>query len=184
MLFRSGLGLATVHGIVKAHHGDIILESEMGQGTAFSIFFPRSEGDAKAKDATAFYCPGGNERILVVDDEEPLVELSQKLLENLGYTVTGLASSLAALELFRRNAQAFDLVMTDLTMPQMNGLDLTAELRAVRPDIPIVLCTGFSYKISSDTIEASGIKGLILKPMLLDEMARTVRTVLDSVKNN
>ena len=176
----TGLGLATVHGIVNSHNGDIILETEVGSGTSISVFLPLGEAEVEEQGEVELLCPRGCEKILLVDDERPLVELGRNLLEKLGYTVTGLTSSVSALEIFQEDPLFFDLVITDLTMPNLNGLDLTAKITALRPDLPVVLCTGFSSKISMETIFDAGIRGVILKPMLLHEMARTIRKVLNS----
>ena len=181
----TGLGLAVVYGIVKEYHGDIRVYSEMGKGTVFHVYLPLM---AKSRHAAASVAeqqehPSGNERILLVDDEEPNVRLIKRMLAQLGYRVISRTDSGAALDIFRAEPDAFDLVFTDMTMPHMTGAQLAKELIAVRPDIPIVLCTGFSESINRDKAEAVGIRGFLMKPVVRSEIAHMVRKVLDEAKS-
>ena len=123
---------------------------------------------------------GGRERILFVDDEEILAEWGKAVLERLGYKATAMTDSVKALKHFSKNPSRFDLVLTDQTMPKMTGLDLARELLAVRPDIPIVLCTGHSDAISPEIAKAAGIKGFLMKPLLKPKLAAGIRSALDS----
>ena len=123
--------------------------------------------------------PMGNEHILLVDDEEPIVQMEKTILERLGYHVTSRTASIEALEVFKAKADTFDLVITDMTMPNMTGDQLAKELLAVNPDIPIIILTGFSERISKATIETVGIKGLLMKPVVISDMALEIRRVLD-----
>jgi CheY-like chemotaxis protein len=122
--------------------------------------------------------PGGKERILFVDDEEILVEMSKEMIDTLGYQTTGAADSRTALELFRSRPDHFDLVITDMTMPHMTGLELSKEIRKLRPDIPIILCTGFNELISEEKARALGIQGFAMKPLNLRHIAELIRTSL------
>jgi CheY-like chemotaxis protein len=123
--------------------------------------------------------PTGNERILLVDDEPVLVEIGTRQLESLGYTVAGATGSVDALARFMRDPGAFDLVITDMTMPQMAGDQLSRRIFAVRPDIPIILCTGFTMRITEKKALAMGIRAFIMKPLVAAHLAETVRRVLD-----
>jgi len=179
----TGLGLAVVYGIVTDHHGEIRVSSEEGQGTTFRVYLPLitkpCETPSKPPvmgDAT------GDERILIVDDEEAIARLEAQMLERLGYRITSRVSSLEALETFKANPDGFDMVITDMTMPQMTGDQLANELIAIRPGIPIILCTGFSERMNLDKAEAMSIKGYLMKPVTLSELAKTVREVLDRAK--
>ncbi|BBO81800.1 hypothetical protein DSCO28_23660 [Desulfosarcina ovata subsp. sediminis] len=176
----TGLGLAVVFGILKEHLGDIKVYSEWGNGTTFNVYLPIIAKSEKAeiieqKDV----CSNGNERILLVDDETSIVRLEKQMLERLGYTVTTFTSSAEALEAFRTNPRLFDLVVSDMTMPKMTGDQLARKLTALRPDIPIIICTGFSERINQENVTAFGVKGLLMKPIVKSEMAKMVRTVLD-----
>jgi PAS domain S-box-containing protein len=176
----TGMGLSVVHGIVKAHQGAITVSSRPGQGTTFRIYFPLLDDQAPAEPLPqARELPHGQERILVVDDEEPLLSLVTRMLEMLGYRVTGRSSGAEALARFKMDPHAFDLVITDLIMPRMTGLDLAREIKALRPELPIILCTGFSEQMSRERARELGIARLLRKPMVLVEVARTVREVLD-----
>lgn len=180
----TGLGLAVVYGIVKEYHGEIKVYSEVGKGTAFHVYLPlmkKSCNEAVSIENMQNY-RSDNEQILLVDDEEANVRLIKRNLEHLGYRVTARVNSLEALEAFRANPDAFDLVFTDMTMPNMTGTQLANELTKIRPDIPILLCTGFSECISRDSAEAVGIKGFLMKPVAKSELAYKVREVLDAVK--
>ena len=176
----TGLGLAVVYGIVKKLKGDIKVYSEVGKGTTFNIYLPLME-KAVVTDTLkqAENDPKGNERILLVDDEEAIVNLEKLMLERLGYHVTERTSSSDALKAFQANPSAFDLVISDMTMPNMTGDQLAKELISVRPDIPIIICTGFSERIDKEKAEAIGVKGLLMKPVVRSEMAKMVRKVLD-----
>jgi PAS domain S-box-containing protein len=176
----TGMGLAVVHGIVKGHNGLITVESELGKGTTFSIFFPAVEKEAMAETETGEKLPTGSERILFVDDEVSLVKMGQQRLERLGYKVEATISPIEALELFRYKPDQFDLVITDLTMPKMTGDKLVKEILSIRPDIPIILCTGFSEKIDEKKANAIGASDYIEKPLDKRDFAFIIRKVLDA----
>jgi signal transduction histidine kinase len=178
----TGMGLAVAHGIVASHGGAIAVESAPGQGATFAVYFPRLDDTATEEqpedDAAA--PRGSGERILFVDDEVPLTELGRDMLVQLGYDVVVRTSSREALEAFRSTPYRFDLVITDQTMPQMTGEALAQEMRRLRPAIPIILCTGFSHLINEEKARAAGIDAFCMKPLIMHDLAHTIRTVLSS----
>ncbi len=178
----TGLGLSVVHGIIKEHGGEIQVYSEVGKGTVFHVYLPLLENarDSKAAAVTRKY-PTGCERILLVDDEEPIVLLEQMMLEKLGYLVTVRTSSPDALAAFKANPGNFDLVISDRSMPNMTGDQLAGDLISIRPGIPIILCTGFSNENDVKRAKAMGVKGFLMKPVAIGDLAATVRKVLDDV---
>jgi CheY-like chemotaxis protein len=179
----TGLGLAVVHGVVKKHEGAISVYSEPGKGTTFNLYFPAHGIEAAAAVREATSVPlGKGERILFVDDEELLVSLGQSMLERLGYQVTTQTSSLQALATFTANPEHFDLVITDQTMPQMSGADLAQKLLAVRPDLPVILVTGYSTTINAEKAQAIGIREMLLKPSTMQALGEAIRRVLDASK--
>jgi two-component system cell cycle sensor histidine kinase/response regulator CckA len=179
----TGLGLSVVHGIVKEHGGDIRVCSETGKGAAFHVYLPLLEAIIDNKDTTdTGQYPTGCERILLVDDEEMVVLLEQMMLEKLGYQITARTSSPDALAAFKANPGNFDLVISDRGMPNMTGEQLAREIFSIKPEIPIILCTGFSDENDEKRAKASGIKGFLMKPVSLDNLAITVRKVLDERK--
>ncbi len=174
----TGMGLAMVHGIVKRHGGAISVQSQPGNGASFEIIFPII-GQADADEVKMIDdLPRGHERILFVDDESSMVELNKQRLERLGYSVETRTDPVAALALFASDADAFDLVITDMTMPHMSGDALARELLKIRPDLPIILCTGYSARISEEKALELGIKKYIEKPIEMEILARSVREVL------
>ncbi|MDY6950757.1 MAG: PAS domain S-box protein [Thermodesulfobacteriota bacterium] len=175
----TGMGLAVVHGIVKAHGGVLTVYTEREKGSTFRVYLPAIEKKAKPEVDVKEKLPTGTEHILFVDDEQPLVHLGKQVLETLGYDVTTRTGSVEALEAFRRQPDRFDLVITDMTMPAMTGDKLAGEIMKIRPDIPVILCTGFSTRISEDKSKAAGIRGFLLKPFLKRDVAETIRRVLD-----
>jgi PAS domain S-box-containing protein len=181
----TGLGLSVVHGIVKEHGGDIRVYSEVGKGTVFHVYLPLLEDamDSKTAAITRKY-PTGHERILLVDDEEPIMRMEQMMLERLGYQVTTRISSPDALAAFKANPDLFDLVISDRGMPNMTGDQLAGELISIRPGIPIILCTGFSNDNDVKRAKAMGVKGFLMKPVAIGDLAAMVRKVLDDVEHS
>ena len=175
----TGLGLAVVHGIVKHHGGAIQVKSQPGAGTTFDLYFPMmSDRSVPLNAADEGENAGGKERILFVDDEPAIVELGKRLLESLGYIVTGCTGALEALERFKAGSQDFDLLITDMTMPQMTGDRLAIEIMRIRPELPVIVCTGYSERIDPERAQHLGIRFLIMKPFLKVEMANAVRKAL------
>ncbi|HBZ56989.1 MAG TPA: hybrid sensor histidine kinase/response regulator, partial [Syntrophobacteraceae bacterium] len=175
----TGMGLAVVHGIVKRHRGAIAIHSEPDKGTIVEIYLPRIDAPTAPLEEGRIPYPRGHEHILFVDDESSLVAMAQHMLERLGYQVTVQTSSLGALEAFRSHPQDFDLIITDLTMPNMTGLDLTREILKERPEIPVIMCTGFSELLTPEDAKAIGIRELIMKPIHTRQIAQTIRRLLD-----
>jgi CheY-like chemotaxis protein len=175
----TGMGLAMVHGIVTAYGGEITVNSTLGLGTTFTLYLPVSgKGNADVLYQSEDL-PKGTERILFVDDEAPIVKMGSQILERLGYSVTTRTGSVKALELFRAKPDEFDLVITDMTMPDMTGDQLAAELMKIRPTLPIVICSGYSNRLSDQSAQKLGIKAFSHKPIVKADLAKTVRDVLD-----
>ena len=175
----TGMGLAMVHGIVKRHNGAISVQSKPGEGSSFHILFPLIEQVQQDAAEKMDGLPRGHERILFVDDENSIVEFNKQRLERLGYTVEIRTDSVKALSLFLSSPDAFDLVITDMTMPGMTGDILARELLKIRPDLPIILCTGYSARMSEEKATELGIKKYLEKPVEMENLARSVREVLD-----
>ncbi|MCK4413395.1 MAG: PAS domain S-box protein [Candidatus Eisenbacteria sp.] len=177
----TGLGLSTVGGIVRSHRGAIEVTSAPGEGALFEIFLPicKPLAGAKSSDETDERIPRGNERILVVDDEEMIVDFVRRALERLGYEVLAFTDSTAALRAFRADPQLCDLVITDQTMPGTPGDALAKEMLAIRRDLPIILTTGYNDRIDDARAQALGIRAFRAKPVAFADLARTLRALLD-----
>ena len=178
----TGLGLSVVHGIVTSVGGSIAVSSTVDKGTIIHAFFPILETDDCEDVADdQLDLPRGNERVLVVDDEQPIIEMEVRILERLGYTVKGFTDSEELLSYFRQESDKWDLVITDMAMPKCNGVELAVELQKIKEGIPIILCSGFTSQISEKEVRAKGIKEFILKPLKISDFAVAVRNVLDEV---
>ncbi len=177
----TGLGLATVHGIVSVLNGTITVESLLGKGTTFTVYLPRlTANDCTFETVKTALPRGRGEHILLVDDEDAIVRLSKQLLERLGYKVTCRTESTQALLTFKQDPHLFDLIITDYTMPDMTGIQLAEEIFRIKPDIPMILCTGYSEIISEEKARKIGIREYIMKPVVKNEIAGIIRKVLDS----
>ena len=175
----TGMGLYVVLGIVRGHHGAISVQSEPGKGTVFDIFFPVVSKEAVAEPETDEAVPQGHEQVLIVDDEASLLITCREMLEKLGYGVNACADPLEALEQFKQNPAQIDLVITDMTMPRMTGEKLGQELLKIRPDLPIIIATGYSKRINEESALEMGFKGLIMKPLDRRNLAKAIREALD-----
>jgi len=175
----TGLGLSIVHGIIKSYGGSITCHSQMGKGTDFTIIFPAFEEEAVSDTQPIEKISLGTERILLIDDESMLAEMAGEMLGRLGYSVTVKTNSLEALNTFKNEPDAFDLVITDQTMPGMTGMDLSRRILQIRSDMIIILCTGFSPLISEEKAKAIGIKGFAYKPLTKKGLANLIRQLLD-----
>ena len=176
----TGLGLSVVHGIVRSHEGAVTVVSQPVAGSTFCVFFPVGAKEVEIQPAIGpVGIPMGKESILFVDDEQELARLGKQALELFGYTVFSTANSVDALETFRAAPDKFDLVVTDQTMPQMTGMELAGELRQIRPNIPVILCTGYSELVTEQNMRAAGIQEVMMKPLVIREVGRIIRRVLD-----
>ncbi|MDM8536660.1 ATP-binding protein, partial [Desulfobacterales bacterium HSG17] len=176
----TGMGLSVVHGIIKNMHGTIKVYSELNKGTEFHVYLPIAETVKKQKVAyNTAVIQGGTEHILLVDDEQSIIEMEKIMLLRLGYKVTTRTSSIEALEAFRPTPDKFDMVITDMAMPNLSGDELSVELNKIRSGIPVLLCTGFSETMSEEKATAMGINGFLLKPIVKKELAHKIREVLD-----
>lgn len=177
----TGLGLSTVYGIVKHLCGDITVQSRAKKGTTVTVYLPLvTWAEPLVKDIKETILPAlGNEKILLVDDEITIVELEKQMLERLGYRATAHSNSLEALETFKADPDEYDLVITDMSMQDMTGDELAKAILSIKPDIPVILCTGFSARINQEKAFAMGIKGFLMKPVVVSELASTVRKLLE-----
>lgn len=177
----TGLGLSVVHGILQTHDGVLHLESEPGEGAAFEIYFPAQEATVEKPKPEKVPEPmsvRGQGTLLLVDDEEALLSIGQRLLRGIGYTVVTAQTAAQALSIFRQNPGGFDLLITDYTMPGCTGLDLAAEIRKLRPDLPMLICTGYGASLTPEVVARNGFHDVLLKPVEMATLFRAVRAAL------
>jgi CheY-like chemotaxis protein len=175
----TGMGLAVVHGIVKSCKGDIKVYSEPGKGAVFQIVLPRAAAEkTEGLSVVEREAPQGSESVLLVDDEDVLLDVGEKILGSLGYRVTATGSAVEALEVFKKNPAGFDIVITDQTMPQLTGYELAQRLMEIRADMPVILCTGYSDLVTAESAIAGGIRAFVIKPLNRLAIAETIRKVL------
>ncbi len=180
----TGLGLAVVQGIVAAHGGALTVSSRINKGTTFSVFLPRiDESESETVEMFEEKALGGHERILFVDDEESIVEIGQEILSYLGYEVTTVTKSPTALKMVEESPERFDLVISDMTMPHLTGYQLAEKILEIRPDIPIVICTGYSDAIDSEAAIKLGVQELLMKPVNFNVLAQKIRKYLNENKS-
>jgi signal transduction histidine kinase len=175
----TGIGLSLTHDIIKSYRGALTVQSEPGKGSTFNVFFPVIEGPSFLESETVESLPTGHEHILFVDDEDALADLGKQMIESLGYRVTSRVNSLEALSLFESHPAAFDLVITDLVMPDMNGDELVRKIHKIRPEIPVILVTGFTGQLTPEKVASLGVTRLSIKPIVMTDMACFIRQALD-----
>lgn len=175
----TGMGLAVVHGIIENCGGKIVVESDLGKGTKFTIYLPCIEDAIEEEMTTEIALPKGHERILFVDDELQIVKIGHRILSKLGYEVDTCTNSIDALELFKKTPEAYDIIISDMTMPKITGYQLAEQMLETKPDTKFILCTGYSKKLNEKDIKQRGIKALLIKPVDSFEMATTIRKILD-----
>jgi len=178
----SGIGLSVVHGIIRSHNGHITIRSKEGEGACFEIYLPAYAGDIRPEDQRKeeTHFVKGNERILLVDDDQRVAVMEQYMLEKLGYHVTCHQKGPEALLEFRQSPKDFDLVITDLTMPNLTGDQLAEKITEIRPGTPIILCTGYGEQINKEKYKLKGIKGFLYKPVAIKDASRLIRDILDN----
>jgi len=175
----TGMGLSVVHGIIKSHGGDITVASGQGKGTRFNIYLPVSDIEEETSELLDAYIPRGHEHIMLVDDEEFIIDIGKQALTNLGYQVTTYTSSSEALNAFRTSPDKFDMVITDMTMPEMTGEALAIEILKIQPEFPIIICTGFSNRINDQKTRELGIKALLFKPYDFIKLGVLIREIFE-----
>ena len=168
-----------VQGIIQNHGGAITVESEAGRGTRFDVYLPRATIEVKSEIKTLKAIPDGNETVLFIDDDTTLADLGGKLLSTLGYRVVTRTDPVKALETFRDDPNAFDLIITDMIMPGLTGDALAREMTKQRPDIPIIACTGFSDLVNTEHLSKVGIRGILRKPITIYKLAQVIRQALE-----
>jgi CheY-like chemotaxis protein len=168
-----------VRGIVRAHGGAVTVESVPDKGSVFEVYLPEVQAKVAAKAASVEAYRKGSETILFVDDEQALATMSKQMLELLGYKAVTRTSSVEAFELFQHDPNRFDLVITDMTMPNMTGEKLARKILAIRPDIPVILCTGYSEQINEPRAKELGIRAFVMKPLVMRDLSNKIRDVLD-----
>jgi CheY-like chemotaxis protein len=173
------MGLAVVYGIVKNHEGDIRVESTPGEGSAFSVFLPLSKADEEPVREKRSRPPGGEERILLADDDPSVLEMTAMVLQSLGYKVTPVPGGREAWEICRASPDAFDLVITHKIMPDVTGLDIAGKIFTLRREMPVIIVTGYSETVSPDIAQAAGIRDFVMNPVTKREVAEAVRRALD-----
>lgn len=176
----SGLGMAVVHGIVRRYRGAIKVYSEEGKGTTVKVFLSRKANASEEIEEKALPLPTGTETVLLVDDESQLVAIEQQMLTRLGYRVTTSEDSVKALEIFRTQPEAFAVVITDMSMPKMNGVELTRAILAIRPEIPVIVCTGYSAGLTRENALSFGVREILMKPISMQALATCVRQAIDA----
>jgi CheY-like chemotaxis protein len=175
----TGLGLSVVHGIMQGHGGAITVVSEPGRGTTFHLYFPAAAAPVQEAAVTATTVPrGSNEHILYLDDEEPLIFLATRMLKRLGYRISGFTRAEDALQAFRQNPAQFDLVITDLNMPGASGMEVAAELLQLRPDVPVVLCSGHVTDELRDLAKRGGIREVLYKPSSMEDFSEAIHRLV------
>lgn len=178
----TGLGLSVVHGIIKAHNGAICVKSRLGRGTTMEIALPLAEKQTSLQPPLNPSVSSGNEHVLLIDDEAQIVNSHKQSLQRLGYTVTAHTNSIEAMQSFLSQPDQFDAVITDMTMPDMTGDQLARRIKSTHPQIPVIICTGYSEKLTDNTIKSAGIELCLMKPVSRNDFANALRKVLDARK--